>query len=292
VYDLLYVILPAEFGTAEWLALVELAVKQYQQAQSVWQARQEAKLHAAIEQDLDNARKIQLSLVPRSISIPGMEVAVDYQPSRFVGGDYVDVVPMRDGRTLLVSADVSGKGLPAALVTLSLHSIVHTSLRSGMSLVDMMVILNEHLLQYLEPESFVTMTCVGLSLDSGAMEVVNAGHLPPFIVAPDGGVRELQSGAHMPLGLDDADAFVAQHERLQRGEMLGLFSDGLTEIALPDGRLVGLEGLAAKLSKLYKSHRNRGIEELADRLNEWLNDLEADHARRDDRSFLLVRLNG
>ena len=128
--DLLYVILPPEYGTAEWLALAALAVKQFQQAESTWVAKKLSDAHAAIERELSQAHTIQERLVPRNIHIAGLDAAIGFTPCKWVGGDYMDIVPGKNGKVLLTVADVCGKGLPAALVASSLHMMTHTAMRA------------------------------------------------------------------------------------------------------------------------------------------------------------------
>ena len=203
--DVLYVTLPPEYGTGEWLALTALAAKQFQQAEDVWAARKQAEAHAAVEYELERAHQIQMRLVPREAEVRGLELAIGFVPCRRVGGDYVDVVPMKDGRTLLTVADVCGKGLPAALVASSLHTMVHTGLDAGMSLSALMAGLNRYLCQTLAAESFVTMVAVAVDPATGEFECVNAGHPPALLLSPGGDPRELQSAANMPLSCEEAD---------------------------------------------------------------------------------------
>jgi phosphoserine phosphatase RsbU/P len=293
VLDLLYVILPVAYGKAEWLALITLAVKQYQQAQMVWAARAEAKAHAAIERDLESAREIQESLVPRALLVPGLDLAIEFDPCRWVGGDYVDVVPMSDGRVLLVVADVAGKGLPASLIALSLHSTVHTCLRSGVGLVPMITALNDHFCEHLDEQSFVTMVCVLIEPASGVIECVNCGHVPAIIFSPDGSSRELQRAVNFPLGLE-AQTIEVQRSSLEAGQMLAMVTDGLTEIEDEDGRLLGVAGLMKRVGDLVAASPAKRVTsaKIAKQLTKLLNTLEGGRLRRDDRSFLLVRRTG
>ncbi len=116
--NLLYVTLPPDFGSVEWLGLIALAAEVYQQAESAWEARRHAQAHAAIERELEMAHQIQRTFVPKRLEFKALDVALGFEPCRWVGGDYVDIVPMPDGRILLAVADVCGKGLQAALIAL------------------------------------------------------------------------------------------------------------------------------------------------------------------------------
>ncbi len=132
--DVLYVTLPPDLGSVEWLSLIALAAEVFQQSESAWTARRHAQAHAAIERELDTARQIQRGLVPKKHDFPGFDVAIAFEPCKWVGGDYVDVVPMPDGRMLFAVADVCGKGLQAALVTSSVHTMVRATTDGGRSL--------------------------------------------------------------------------------------------------------------------------------------------------------------
>ncbi|MDH3583104.1 MAG: SpoIIE family protein phosphatase, partial [Phycisphaerae bacterium] len=199
--DLLYVSFPPEYGTAQWLALVTLVAQQYQQVETILLVQREQEAHAAIERDLERAQEIQRRLVPRQPSLEGLDVAIGFEPCRWVGGDYVDVVRDDTGRVVLVVADVSGKGLPAALVTSSLHTMVHALFRAGVGLADMVRHLNEYLVEYLDDASFVTFAAVAVDAASGEVESVNAGHLPPVLIGSDGAIQFLQHSEHLPLGV-------------------------------------------------------------------------------------------
>ncbi len=183
-FDILYVTLPPEYGNGEWLALTALAAKQFQQAEDAWTARKRAEAHAAVELELHRAQQIQMRLVPQATAVEGLDLAIGFVPCRWVGGDYVDVVPMKDGRTLLTVADVCGKGLPAALISSSLHTMVHTAIDAGMGLAALMASLNRYLCHTLSSESFVTMVAVAIDPRTGELECVNAGHPPALLLTP------------------------------------------------------------------------------------------------------------
>ena len=286
--DCLYVLLPPELGTNEWLALTSLAAEEFQKAELVWASRRQAESNAAIEHELEQATEIQMRLIPRDVKIPGLDVAIGFEPCRWVGGDYVDVVPTPDGRVLLTVADVCGKGLQAALVAASLHSMVHVCVGAGVGLQDLMQHLNGHLCGYLPGHSFVTMLAALLDPKTGEMEAANSGHPPAIVLDREGGMRWLQAGANMPLGIGPGD--IACHgSRVEPDEMLAMFTDGLTESQTLAHDSTGLEPLARQLCALYTS---RGVPEaaaVAEGLSVYANKLHGGGMASDDRTFLLAR---
>jgi serine phosphatase RsbU (regulator of sigma subunit)/pSer/pThr/pTyr-binding forkhead associated (FHA) protein len=290
--DLLYVLFPPEYGTSEWLALVALAVKQFQQAESTWAARKLGEDHAAIERELSRAHAIQKRLVPRDVVIPGVDFAIGFLPCRWVGGDYVDIVrgpaPGGGERVLVTIADVCGKGLPAALVASSLHMMTHTAMRAGMPLPQIMQNLNLYLCETLADGTFVTMLAAMLDPASGTLEVINAGHPPGYFLSPAGDVQATQQAANMPLGLDPAAELLSEHGALPPGSYLVLYTDGLSELALADGTLLGEEALAQHLAALVKAAATPTSTDLSAKLTSLLDSLQ-DGMSRDDRTFLVVR---
>ncbi len=243
--------------------------------------------HAIIERELERARQIQRNLLPKDLNIGGLELAIGFKPCRWVGGDYVDVIHTSDGRTLLVVADVCGKGMGAALLAASLHSVVRVAVRSAMPLPDMMRHLNEHLCQMLLSQSFVTMVCVLIDPATGQLECVNAGHPPAMVIRPDGEVRLLQCAANFPMGVD-AEALVCQNESMQPGEMLVMFSDGLSDLTDSGGQRLGTDALRDRVKQLYVEHHKLPAGEIGEKLTTILDGLEGGMAQ-DDRTFLLAR---
>jgi serine phosphatase RsbU (regulator of sigma subunit) len=282
--DVLYIILPPQFGTGEWLALAALATKQYQQSEMTLAAQG----HAVIERELQRARQIQLNLLPKNPSIGGLDLAIGFKPCRWVGGDYVDIITTSDGRTLLVVADVCGKGMGAALLAASLHSVVRVAVRSAMPLAELMRHLNEHLCQMLASQSFVTMVCVLIDPKTGQLECVNAGHPPAMLIRADGEVRLLQCAENFPMGIQ-TDALISQTESMHPGELLLMFTDGLSDLTDSSGHRLGTDAVKDHLKEIYQSHPSLPASDLSAKLTEILDSLESSAMAQDDRTFLLAR---
>ena len=285
--DVLYVLLPPMLGSAEWLALVNLAVKQYQQAEGAWAARRQGEEIAGMERELERARQIQFRLVPRHLKFEGLELAIGFTPCRWVGGDYVDAVKMADGRLMLTVADVCGKGLAAALISSSLHTMVHAGVLGGLGLGEMMRNLNLYLCNTLPDDSFVTMIAVALDPSTGELELVNAGHPAPICIGPTGEPRHLEVEPNLPLGVE-VDSITPSRLALGADELLALYSDGLSELQIGDVDQLGIDGLVTELKNAYSSQQNHP-QSVADQLNERLNQLQGHRPSSDDRTFLLAR---
>ena len=285
--DLLYVVLPAEYGTGEWLALAALASEQYEQAELAWAARRQAQAHAAIERELERARQLQRRLLPQEVHVPGLDLALHFEPCLWVGGDYLDVVPATGGRTLLVVGDVCGKGMQAALVTASLHTWMHAGLSNAEHLSDLIGSLNSYLGRTLPPGSFVTMIALLIDPRTGELECVNAGHPPPMVVDGRGVVRQLHTSVNLPLGVGD-EAMVCATDGVAAGEILALYTDGLTEARDEAGRMLGIDGLRDRLGSIYQASHGQGIERFADQLRDVSQQMYAGRLADDDQTFLLA----
>jgi phosphoserine phosphatase RsbU/P len=287
--DLLYVNLPPQFGSVEWLALIALAAEAFQQSESAWAAREHEQAHLAIERELETARQIQQALVPANVVITGLDVELGFEPCKWVGGDYVDAIPMADGRLLCAVADVCGKGLQAALVTFSVHTMMRALADTGRPLAEITEKLNRHLCTYLPNHSFVTMVAMAICPRTGELECINAGHLPPLLVSRAGDVRLLQSAENSPVGVSPSFSPFTQREIMREGELLVLYTDGLTELRSPNREMLGQDAFSRGLARLYQRAHARDLPAIAGDLTSMLSDFSEDQVPEDDRAFLLAR---
>jgi len=285
--DLLYVVLPAQYGTREWLTLASLAATLFRQAETAWKSRKQAEVHVRIERELEQAHEIQRRLLPKQPSFAGLDVAIGFEPCRWVGGDYVDAVRAPDGRVLLTVADVCGKGLQAALVTGDLHAMVHSGMGGGRSLKELMRSLNEYLCEYLPEMSFVTMLAILLDAKSGDFEFANAGHPPAAIVGPGTALEELPRTRNVPLGLETMDFFCGAGH-VERGQWMALYSDGLTDIADEKGDMLGQEGLIERLRQVGAKTNGGAAQHFARLLAQQLERYRGATLPQDDCTFLIA----
>jgi sigma-B regulation protein RsbU (phosphoserine phosphatase) len=288
--DVLYVTLPPDCGSPEWLQLFALAGEVYHQSEEAWAARRHAQAHAAIERELLTARQIQDGLVPKrqKLDFRGLDVCVDFQPCKWVGGDYVDALPMPDGRVLFTVADVCGKGLQAALVTSSLHTMVRASVDVQPTLSALIERVNRHLCDWLPPHSFVTMVAVAVDPKTGEIECINAGHPPVLVVDRDGDLRALQSAENPALGMTPT-TMESERTLLEFGDVLAMYTDGLTELRNTSKEMLGQERLGEGFSRICAARPGEGSADIADALRRMLDEFGGDQLPEDDRAFLLAQ---
>lgn len=186
-----------------------------------------------IESDLDSARLVQRSLLPQTMPvIPGYTLAMRSVACYEVGGDYLDIVPMPNGQTTIVVADVAGKGLASALVGTSFRSAFRAMVNSGIPLVDIATRMN--LLHYNEGSEsqrrYVTAIFLQLDPATDSLEVVNCGHNPGFLAsAPQGPLHHIHASG-TPVGMLPFSTYHTEHYPLSPGAKLLLYTDGLTEV--------------------------------------------------------------
>jgi serine phosphatase RsbU (regulator of sigma subunit) len=186
-----------------------------------------------IQADLRQAWEIQQNLLPTAPPIvEGLQLAGHSRPCRTVGGDYYDFVDQGDGRTCIIVADVAGKGLPAALVMSNLHARVEILFEQQQDLASTVAQLNRMTCKHSAGRRFITFFAGVIDAKSGAMTYCNAGHNPPLLVRSEGKIERLTDGG-MILGVVPGVAYQQGTARLAPGDVLVLFSDGVTEALHP-----------------------------------------------------------
>jgi len=220
------------------------------------------------ERELSVAASIQRKIIPVKLpSIPGYEIAGRNIPSRSVGGDYYDCIPLPDKRFALIIADVSGKGVPAALLVSSLHAYLTAYLEAHDSLPTLARKLNRALFHASTEDRFVTALLAVLTPDTGDIEYLSAGHNPAYILKSDHTVEELKLGG-IPLGMLEADfPYQSEHTTLTKGGGLLLYTDGVTEAENEHHELYEQQhSLSGFLASRKPVHADQFIEDLLSEL--------------------------
>lgn len=181
-----------------------------------------------LEADQVAARQIQRTLTPIKVDeVPGYEVETFYKPLRDVGGDYFDVIELGDKRTLFAIADVSGKGMPAALLAANIQALVRSNAGIRADPLVLTQQINSHLSRYTPTDRFATAVFIVLNRDTGGLTYVNAGHNAPLVFGS--GTTRLLEATGLPLGLFPEATYTAETAFLPPGGTLLLFTDGLSD---------------------------------------------------------------
>jgi serine phosphatase RsbU (regulator of sigma subunit) len=181
-----------------------------------------------LEADQLAAQQIQRTLHPEEVEeLPGYAVDTYYKPFRDVGGDYFDVIELAGNRTLFAVADVSGKGMPAALLAANIQALVRSIATTETDPVAMAQQINRHMSRYTPIDRFATAVFIVLSRETGELVYVNAGHNAPLVFGP--GSTTSLGATGVPLGLFSEARYESRTTVLFPGGALLVFTDGLTD---------------------------------------------------------------
>jgi HAMP domain-containing protein len=228
--------------------LGDLAASFNVMSKAVKKGREEAILRVHMESELQTARKIQEKLLPHDMpQLPGFEIAGASLPSREVGGDYFDFLDLEGGRLGIAIADVSGKGIPAALLMANLQASLHAQVLEERNVAHVAARINNLLVQSTDSNMFVTFFYGLLDRNLSTFTSVNAGHNPPILLRSEGQIERLEKGG-LILGFLQDQKFEQETTSLQPGDIMVLYTDGITESIdpdpeTPDDKLFGEERL-------------------------------------------------
>ncbi len=188
-----------------------------------------------LEEEMRLARRIQERLFPQVLpALEGYDIAALAEPSRLVGGDYYDVVALEGGRLLVAIADVTGKGVPASLLMANLQASLHVMLPMDLSIEEAVGHVNRVICENTDYDKFITFFVAIVHGAAGTMDYVNAGHNPPLLVRRGGAVDPLERGGLL-LGVMKNAQYDRGTVELGPGDVVTLFTDGVTEAMSPDG---------------------------------------------------------
>jgi sigma-B regulation protein RsbU (phosphoserine phosphatase) len=245
---------------------------------------------ARADRELDFARRIQLNLMPPVPQPPGWEIATWYRAARVVGGDFYDVyeLPQRPGRFGLVVADVTGKGLTAALMMAFSRAVLRAAAYNGTGPADALERTNRVLVRDARTGLLVTVFLAVLDTARGRLRYASGGHEPALIARPRAsgtfGVRELPSDGTI-LGLVDEAPAQDRSVVLVPGDVLVAYTDGITDALGQGGRRFGTERLAAVVSEAASGSASEVVEAVVAAVDAFAEGLD----QADDLTLLAVR---
>lgn len=258
------------------------------QAYRELQNAQEAVLEKQrLDHELNLARELQQSLLPRSCPLlPGFRCAARSEPARPIGGDFYDMIPLGDGKVGLVMADVSDKGMAAALYMALTRSLIHVEAKHSSSPRKVLLRVNSVLREISHSEMFVTAFYGVFDTTQGTLRYARAGHDYPIISRPgDGECRLLKTKGTM-LGIMDRIKLQEDEVQLHPGDLVVLYSDGITEAQSPEGDFYGLD----RLCETLRTSDGLTSQELLDRVFERVNNFQAGAEQHDDMTLLVLKV--
>ncbi len=247
---------------------------------------EEAADRRRLQQEVTLARTIQVALLPATLpALPGYEVHGGNVPSRGASGDFYKIVERDDGREcVLMVADVSGKGIGAALLTASLEALSAGFLEQGLPPEEICTHVSRLLFERTAPQKFATSFLAVLDVETATLRFCNAGHNPALVVRHDGTVEWLPSTG-TPLGILPAARYTAGTARLDEGDLVMLYTDGITEACDPDEEEYGED----RLAEACAAYRTEPLPRLAKALEAHLEEFVKGVPFADDRTVVLVR---
>lgn len=293
--------------TDEDVILLDSFAKQAGVAIQNAQLHQEALEARQLQAEMEEARKIQVNLIPETLpDIPGYEVAGHYEPRGPVGGDYYDCIPLPTGQWGLAIADVSGKGMQAALLMATLRAGLISELSRVESaeqetlnqpalyteITNMAMILNSLLYASGTEEKYATFFYSHLNPETDTLTTLNAGHNPPLLVRKDGTYKWLgEDVGGIPLGMFPNDMvpgiaeYEAEHVQLTSGDVIVYYTDGVTETVNVEDDYYEEDRLV-EASKACKDEHAEGIRAY---LHNAVMEFQGEADQFDDLTLLILR---
>ena len=238
-----------------------------------------------ITSELEVARQVMSGLLPSDAPrLDGFDIAAVIEPAYEVGGDYYDFIPLGNDRWAFAMADVSGKGAPAALVVAAMRATLYTLAKRELALRAILQRANEFIHASTGPKAkYVTLFYLVLDAQTRRFIYINAGHLPPIVLRKNGDVELLRSGG-FPLGFFDNPRYFEQFVQLESGDLLCLYTDGITEATNAEDEDYG----RSRLLGVLKEHQSAAAAEVCRTV---LSDVRrfSGGAPTDDATVLVIR---
>jgi sigma-B regulation protein RsbU (phosphoserine phosphatase) len=241
--------------------------------------------------ELEIAREIQLTLIPaRMPEIAGYKAAAFYKAAKIVGGDYYDIIPLSNGRFGLAMADVSGKGVPAALVMAMASGLLRAKAPFAAGPKECVVEFNRELVKKAKRGMFLTIFYGMLDPDKNTLEFVSAGHNETFIYRAAARKIDILCPRGFPAGVASLGPARLENQieeektRLEKGDKLIVYTDGITEAGGRDGGFFGTERLLA----IIEENGGRDIDELKQSVINGITDFTGGAEQGDDMAIMII----
>jgi sigma-B regulation protein RsbU (phosphoserine phosphatase) len=241
----------------------------------------------AIRKELEIAKNVQAFLFPDNLP-DGVRLKVEasYLPHHTVGGDYYDYIPINKSQFLVCIADVSGKGIPAALMMSNFQASLHTMLRHTSNLTEIVEALNYQIHESAKGESFITFFAAIYDHELNTMVYVNAGHNPPFLFNANGSMEELTTGSTV-LGVFDPLPFISEGFIPDLdGFTLFCYTDGLTETENNEGVEIGSD----RIAEYFQENRNKNLTKIHQDLLDEIDRFRGNVDYKDDITILSCKV--
>jgi phosphoserine phosphatase RsbU/P len=245
-----------------------------------------------IESELNIAREIQMSILPKIFPpFPDrseFDLFAVIEPAREVGGDFYDFFQIDPSHLCFIMADVSGKGVPAALFMAVTKTLIKATATVGITPAEILTRVNNELAEGNDAAMFVTVFCGILDTETGEVLYANAGHNPPLHIRKGGQVSYLENSGGLVLGVEEGIVYQVDRIQLEPGEMLFLYTDGVTEAMNDQEDLFSEERLQEELARCSQKAIQALIATLMQRINEFVGEAP----QSDDITMMVLQYRG
>ncbi|MYG10147.1 MAG: SpoIIE family protein phosphatase [Rhodobacteraceae bacterium] len=256
----------------------------------LWREAQASKKKLiALDQELQIANKMQQSILPSILPEgPNFRIFGTMKPARNVGGDFFDTVKLPDDKIAISIADVSDKGVPAALFMMSSRTLLKGSAISKSDPTTVLEDVNELLIEDNDAGMFVTLIYGVFNIKTGSFIFANGGHNPPILVNENGNARYLGMPGGIALGMFPGFSFEDKEIILEKGDQIIFYTDGITEAMNVDGELYGEDRLIEFVQETIKAGDKDLVTTLVDSVHEFSKGIP----QSDDITCLVIRYDG
>ena len=239
-----------------------------------------------ISQELEVASRIQKTILPKNITnIYGLQIANYFEPAKEVGGDYYDYTVKDDENVSITIADVSGKGVPAAFLMALGRSILKTLERQGQSPADNLRNLNQIIYPDITEDMFITMLHSIFNNKTKILTYSNAGHNPLIVYRAKEDKVELHSVKGVAIGFMQGYNYKQGELKLEKGDIVLYYTDGITEAENPNKELFGFE----RLEKVIYDNRYNDVDTIKENILNEINIFRRDYPQVDDLTFVVIK---
>jgi sigma-B regulation protein RsbU (phosphoserine phosphatase) len=245
----------------------------------------EAVQQEVFQKELQMASVVQNMLMPANLPInKHLHMSARYHPQKEIGGDYFDYIKLSDEEGVFCMADVSGKGISAALIMANFQGYLHSVLALNLTLTETIILLNERVIESAKGERFITIFLAKFNYENKQLTYVNAGHNPPVMLKNN--VTSTLSDGCVGLGmLDEIPSINVGSETIEAGTIITCYTDGMVEQENDKGKEFGIE----KMAEIIQSHQRLQPEEINTLLFKSIENFKGKKAFSDDIALLTCK---
>mgnify|MGYP005840801157 CR=1 FL=1 len=248
----------------------------------------EVKERSNIQQSADTAAQIQKAMIPKKLpQYKTMQLGAFLQPSTGVSGDYYDVIQTRKDRVVVVVGDIAGKGIIAAILLVMIRALLHLICNTPRDMATVLDWVNKGITGKIDFDHFATLALLSINLENGEMEYANAGHQPMLIYRRATNSIETVEIQSLPIGVEKNSEYSRKMIKLNNGDIVALYTDGLIECMNEQGKQFGRKAL----SNIIIANKDLASKEIVNKIKSEVSSFSGSVRQHDDKTILLFKIN-